>query len=281
MYTARAVTTVLGLSPARLRSYLKAGFVAPARGDDGQLQFSFQDLVLLRKAEGLVTQRIAPRRVHSALRKMREQMPDDVPLSQVQFTAEGRDVVVSDGATRWHPVSGQVLFDFEIPAAADAPTAALHELPRRPPPVDAAAAPLPKLTAQEYYERGCALEEGAPGEAQRMYRATLETDPAHADAQVNLGRLLHESGDPHAALAHYRAALTVRPRDGTAAFNLGVALEDLGRTGEAIEFYQRAIGIDANNADAHYNLARLFERSGKPESAVRHLMVYRQLTKKR
>src|SRR3954453_12783158 len=110
MYTVREVATVLGVKPGRLRAYLRAGLVTPQRGERGELRFSFQDLALLRKAEGLVTQRIAPRHVHDALRHLRRQLGDDVPLSGVQLEAEGRAVVVSDGAKRWDPSSGQVYF---------------------------------------------------------------------------------------------------------------------------------------------------------------------------
>jgi tetratricopeptide (TPR) repeat protein len=85
----------------------------------------------------------------------------------------------------------------------------------------------------------------------------------------------------YAALVHYRAALSIRPSDATAAFNAGVALEDLGANADAIIAYRRAIESDPRNPDAHYNLARLLEQSGKPDLAVRHLLLYRQLMKKR
>src|SRR5262245_35268850 len=271
MYTAREVTVVLGMSSGRLRSYLRAGLVAPAKGDDEELRFSFQDLVLLRKAEGLVTERIAPRRVQRALRLLRERLPNGVPLSGVQLTAEGSDVVVDDGEKRWHPDSGQVVFDFRRPAAriADAQVASLAQARATaavsPRSGGAALAPVATPTAYELYERGCSLEEAEPVMAREAYRQALEVDPHYADAHVNLGRLLHEAGEVHAALIHYRAALAVRPADATAAFNVGVALEDLASTGEAIDAYRAAINSQPANADAHYNLARLLEQTGRPE----------------
>ena len=50
---------------------------------------------------------------------------------------------------------------------------------------------------------------------------------------------------------------------------------------DAIAAYRRALESDPRNPDAHYNLARLLEQDGKPDLAVRHLLLYRQLTKKR
>jgi tetratricopeptide (TPR) repeat protein len=277
MYTVREVATVLGVRPSRLRAYLRSGLIAPRRGERGELRFSFQDLVLLRRAEGLVENRIPPRRVHDALRRLRERLGEDVPMLQMQLQAEGRSVVVSDGQQRWEPASGQVVFDFQ----RRGDRGALHELRLRPPPV--AAPPAEKaLTADQHYERGYAAEEAGDAKtAMAEYRRAVAADPALSDAQVNLGRLLHEAGQTEEALIHYQAALAVRRDDPIAAFNLGVALEDLGRRPEAIEAYRRAITISPESADAHYNVARLYEQSGDSESAIRHLLIYRRLTRKR
>jgi tetratricopeptide (TPR) repeat protein len=281
MFTAREVAAVLGLSSGRLRSYLKAGFVAPLRGDDGELRFSFSDLLLLRKAEGLVTDRIAPQRVHHALRKLRERLPSDASLAGVQLATDGREVVADDGHVRWKPASGQVMFDFDRSEPDRREGAPVTPLVRVRPPGTPANDEAEDMTAQQLYERGCAIEETAPGEARELYRRALARDPDYADAHINLGRLLHEAGEVNAALVHYRASLKVRPVDATASFNLGVALEDLRLPGEAIAAYEQAIVADPNAADAHYNVARLLEQAGKPEIAVRHLLIYRQLTRRK
>jgi tetratricopeptide (TPR) repeat protein len=279
MYTAREVATVLGLSAGRLRSYLRSGMVAPSRGDDGELRFTFQDLVLLRTAEGLVADRIPPQRVHRALRKLRERLPDGVPLSGIQLASDGREVLVDDGQVRWKADSGQVVFDFTRPVREEGASVTPLLKARQPdqPANDDGA----QLSALELYDRGCAIEEASPGEARELYRRALVRDPDYADAHVNLGRLLHEANEVHAALLHYRSALKMRPNDPTASFNVGVALEDLGMGPDAIEAYEKAIACDPNSADAHYNVARLLEQAGKPEVAIRHLLIYRQLTRRK
>jgi DNA-binding transcriptional MerR regulator len=286
MFTAREVAAVLGMSSGRLRSYLRAGFVAPVRGDDGELRFSFSDLLLLRKAEGLVTDRIPPRRVRHALQMLRDRMPSGVSLAGVQLATDGEEIVADDGQVRWTPASGQVVFDFARSAAAREEVgkgegAPVTPLIRMRPPGTPANDEGEDLTPQQLYERGCAIEDSSPGEARELYRRALVREPDYADAHINLGRVLHEAGELHAALLHYRSALKVRPLDPTASFNLGVALEDLGLVSEAITAYEQAIAADPNSADAHYNVARLLEQAGKPEIAVRHLLIYRQLTRRK
>jgi tetratricopeptide (TPR) repeat protein len=278
MYSVREVSAVLGISISRLRSYLRSGMVVPTRDERGQLRLSFQDLVFLRRAEGLVAQRIPARRVHTALRALAERMPDGLAAADLRLLGEGQDVVVEDDGKRWHATSGQTLFDFGQRTATEEGASVTPLTQKR-------TATQPQASSaeavREIYARACALEETAPGEAMTAYRGVLARDPDFVEAHVNLGRLLHESGDVYAALVHYRAALAIRPNDATAAFNVGVALEDLGATFDAISAYRRSIETDAHNPDAHYNLARLLEQAGKPDLAVRHLLLYRQLVKKR
>ena len=82
------------MSVGLVRSYARAGFLEPDRGSRGEYRFSFQDLVLLRTAKGLMAARIAPRKVRRALVKLKRQLPTGRPLSGVQIIAEGERIVV-------------------------------------------------------------------------------------------------------------------------------------------------------------------------------------------
>ncbi len=252
---------MLGLSPAQIRSFAHSGFLRPERGSHGELRFGFHDLVILRTAGELSAAHVPQRKVRRALERLREQFPDGRPLSGMRISADGERIVVRDGASVWNPESGQSLFDFSVDELAE--TASIAR---------------PSPDVEEMYAVACEIESSSPEQARQVYERLLQLDPEHADAHVNLGRLLHEDGAPAAAEQHYRRALDIDPEHETAAFNLGVALEDLGRSRDATAAYQHALEIDPQNADAHFNLAGLYERRGEKAAALRHLKMYRKLT---
>ncbi|HET8538595.1 MAG TPA: MerR family transcriptional regulator [Anaeromyxobacter sp.] len=269
-YRSSDVARMLDLPVAEVRRLARAGFVAAMRGPRNELRFSFQDLVLLRAAAGLVHARVPPARVRRALRQLRAQLPPGRPLTGARVAADGERVVVQEGGARWRPDTGQVLLDFGVADLARkvAPIVRAARRARAPGPLDADA----------WYRWGRDLEDAAPAEAKDAYRRALALDHAHAGAHLNLGRLLHEGGDAHGAELHYRLALASPAHRALAAFNLGVALEDQGLLDEALLAYARALEADRALADAHFNASRLLERIGRRADALRHLAEYRRLT---
>src|SRR5881398_3210586 len=253
-YTSRDVARLLRLTVAQVRDFARDGFLTPGRGPRGELLFSFQDLVILRTAKGLVAARIPTRRIRRALRRLRTELPRGRSLAELRITAEDDRIVVSDGESTWSPESDQMQLDF-----------AISDLATRAAPMARRTARAARLVEQDF-------------SAQDWYDLGLELDAHHADAHVNLGRLLHEQGLVEEAERHYRLALRETPEHATAAFNLGIALEDLDRPADAIDAYRTALTIDARLADAHFNLARLYEKAGKKAAALRHLSLYRRLT---
>ncbi len=258
---------MLGLSAPQVRRWARDGIVAPQRGPRGELRFSFHDLVLLRTARGLLAARVSAGRVKRALRRLRAQLPAGHSLAGVRVTVEGDRVVVRDGAALWHAESGQALLDFEVRDVAAGVAPLLREAARAAGDADA------------FYEWACDLEDGAPEQAREAYRRALALDPGHYGANVNLGRLLHESHDLAGAERHYRQALAARPGDAMALFNIGVALEDQGRHVEALAAYEASLAGDAGHADSHRNAGRLCEKLGRREQALRHLGAARRLAR--
>src|SRR5205814_9946858 len=93
-YTTEEVARLLGLSPAQIRSYTRAGFLSPsparAVGGRGELRFSFQDLVLLRAAKGLLAARIPAAKIRGSARRLQQQPPRGRGPSGRRLSAGGR-----------------------------------------------------------------------------------------------------------------------------------------------------------------------------------------------
>ncbi len=270
-YTSREASGLLDLSVGQIRSFVRAGFLDPERGERGEYRFSFRDLVMLRTAKGLLDKRVPAVRVRNALSELKRQLPQDQPITSVDLEAVGDAVVAKDGDRIWIPESGQSVFAFGDRGEIRAPTRLIPKLPTADP-VDA------EMTAEDWFELGCELETGAPKQARDAYRRALELEPEFREVRLNLGRLLHQSGELGAAEAHYRMAMIARPEDATAIFNLGVVLDDQGRSEEAVTAYERAIRTEPLFKDAYYNLARLLERLSRHQEALRVLGAYRKLT---
>jgi tetratricopeptide (TPR) repeat protein len=273
-YSAREVGRLLGLSEGRVRSFVRDGFLTPER-DGRTLVFSFQDLVLLRTAKGLIDARIAPARIRRVLKRLKTQLPDGRPLTGVAIGAVGNEIVVRDGKSQFNPEDGQGLFDFEVAELARKVAPIVERAARK------ARADQDSRTAEDWFELGCNLEVSSPSEARDAYRRVIELMPGHADAHVNLGRLLHEAGELDAAERHYRLAIDLDPNDAIAWFNLGLLLEARGQLELALAAYRRTVEQDPSAADAHYQLARVYEKLGQDTSAVRHLKIFRKLTQGR
>lgn len=277
-YSSQDVQRLLEISATQLRAFVTARFLTPARGERGRHLFTFQDIVLLRTAKGLIASKVSPARVRRALARLREQLPSDRPLTGVAISAEGDRVVVRDGASKWLPESGQAVFDFQVGdlarQVAPLPTKKTRKISEKDPQRGH------EVDAEGWYGLGCELEPKQPERAREAYARALALDPRHADAHINLGRLLHEQGDAGSAMIHYQLALGARPGDAIAAFNLATALEDLGRGAEAIQAYLQAISADPECADAYFNVARLYERDGDERAAIRYLKTYRRLLRR-
>jgi tetratricopeptide (TPR) repeat protein len=183
------------------------------------------------------------------------------------LVADGKRVLVHDHDQLWQPESGQLLFNLDLGQLANraAPIARRHAQRVQANPSE--------LSSEAWFDLGLDLEVVDLAEASDAYLRALELDPNHADAHVNLGRLLQQQGKMEEAARHYREA----PGHATAHFNLGTLLEEQGRSAEAIAAYTQALAIDDRLADAHFNLSRLYEKAGQDQAAFRHLRTYREI----
>jgi tetratricopeptide (TPR) repeat protein len=266
LFTTGEVAKILNLRDSRIRSFVRAGFLTPGRGQKKSLQFTFQDLLFLKTAKTLLDSRVPSNKIARMLSSLKRQLPDDQHLSRLKIYADGRRVVAWDGRSRWQPDSGQFLFNFD-------PRAIVQKVKFSRPPKRVQTS----LTAEQWFNLALELEASSIKEAQRAYHLALDLDPQMAKAHLNLGKLYHDGGELEKAGAHYQAALEIDAEDPSAHFNLGVLLEDLKRPQDAIRAYRDAIKREPSFADAHYNLGLLCESLGKKPEAVAHFRTARKI----
>ena len=267
-YSLRDVGKLLGLRRSIVCGLIDAGFVTPSRGSRGEYRFSFQDLVVLRAAQALVSADLSTTRILKSLRRLRAQIPPRVPLSGLRVEAVGDAVVVREGDAQWQTHDGQYVLRFQV----ESPGGRLAFLDAPTVPVQSADGSL--------FEQALDMEVSDPTSAVDLYRRAIEADPHHLGAYTNLGRLLHQRKELDAAEHVDREGLTRCGRDATLLFNLALVLEDLHRPSEAADTYRAALVEAPDLRDAHYNLALLCEAAGLKQEAIRHLSAYRKLGKK-
>jgi len=97
-------------------------------------------------------------------------------------------------------------------------------------------------------------------QAERAYRALIESAPGHAGSIHNLGLIEFQRGRVDDAIALYRRALAIAPDYDEAHNNLGVALEQQDRLDEARAAYQRALELNPGYATACNNLGDVLRK---------------------
>jgi tetratricopeptide (TPR) repeat protein len=274
-YSLGEVSKLLGLSRSIVTGLIDAGFVCPARGRRKEYRFTFQDLVMLRAARGLTEAGLSSTRILRSLRRLKSQLPNEVPRAGLRIEAMGDAVVVSEGDQQWQPEDGQYVLGFTVESTPRRGVSFIDQ-----PSSDAAPAPAhagDEHTGDEWFHRAMSLEEVDAEASCDAYRHAIAADPRYGPAYTNLGRMLHQQGRLREAESIYRLGLARCGPDSVSLFNLGVLLEDSNRSAEAAGLYRKALEASPEMADAHYNLALLCEAKGMRREALRHLSAYRKL----
>jgi tetratricopeptide (TPR) repeat protein len=265
-YATHDVSELIGLSPAQVRHYAHRGLLHPARGTRGEYRFSFQDVVLLRTAKGLLDARVSARKAYRVLLKLRDELAAARPLTAVRILADGRHVVVREDNSLWNAETGQGHLDFSDVGEPGAVAALAREDSDN-------ALDAEDLDSDDWYNLGLDLEEVDADRAPEAYQRAIALDPNNTDAYVNLGRLQQLHGQIKQAKKLYETALAQMPEHPLALYNLGTLFDELEEYDTAILYYRQALVVP----DAHFNLARIYELKGDELAALRHLRRYRQL----
>ena len=253
------VLRILHITPKQLSGWQRAG-LAPISDD-----FSFFDLIQLKKIRDLRAKRVRPATIRESLVAMRKQAAGmENPFLEARVLSVGSRVAFRHEGHTLEPVMGQFVIDFEPVGAV----------------VSAKVRPIARIeSVADLFARGVTLEEhpSTHDEAIAIYLRIVEEDPGHAAAHINLGTLYYNRQDYGSAEKYYRLAIGADSRYALAHFDLGNVLDETNRILEAIAAYRTAIQLAPTYADAHYNLALALERTGEPRSALLHWRTYVKL----
>jgi tetratricopeptide (TPR) repeat protein len=270
-YSLREAARILGVRPARLRSWERSALVRPSAQVDERPAFGFRDLVCAKAILVLLDHGVPLRRIRRTVDEVRERIPElDEPVAQLRVWIDGSDrVVVRHGEALFEP-TGQRVIDFALAPARPDDVATLE-------PPESAGRPDAE-TALEWFERGCRLDARPEtfGQAIEAYRRAIEADPDFADAHCNLGTVHHQQDRRDLARACYERALACDRAHLESNLNLAALLEEDGRDEAALAHYRAALRADPLRVEAHLAVALLYDRIGLRRRAREHWRRYLQ-----
>jgi len=261
-YSRADLQRILHLTPRQLPTWEKAGLVTA--GED----YSFFDLVQIKKVRDLCAQRVRPAVIRQSLEAMQKQVAGmENPLLEAGAFQSGHRIAFRHQGRLVEPIAGQFMFDF-----SSGESRVVASPPRNGP-------ELVVTDVADLFAHGIKLEENpaTQNEAINTYLKVLDMDPAHAAAHINLGTLYYNRQDYSLAERHYRSAIQIDPRYALAYFDLGNVLDETGRVQEAVNTYKTAIQLAPTYADAHYNIALAYEKMREPRKALQHWRAYVKL----
>jgi tetratricopeptide (TPR) repeat protein len=228
-----------------LRYMQKWGLIRANRSQ-GEPQYAFSDLAIIRQADGELA-------------------------AGNTFRAVLRSLIASH--------AGQLAFDFRI----EAQPAKVLQLKRPEPPPLAVLMDAPRpptSSADQLFLSASRLDDGDPAnfdDALAGYRRALEIDPYMVPALINLANIHYARDEIAEAQALYERAIALDADVFEAHFNLGNIFHDLGRYAEAQACYREAVKLNPAYADTHFYLAVTLEKSGLSTEARPHWRAYQQL----
>jgi len=265
LYTVAEVARLFGFKPSRLRYWDRSGLLGPSARLRGRNYYTFEDLVSVRAAKGLLAQGVPLQQVRRSVDCLRQAFPDTSrPLSELRVMADGRTVLVQDDAGAYEAETGQIVLDFRVESLESDVVRLLHFDHDD------------RARAYEHYLEGCRYDENERtfDEAEEAYKLALSLDPTLSNALTNLGNLEYRRNQIDEAEHYYRRALACDPEQPEALYNLGFLCFERDEIEQAILLFGQALESDPSFADAHFNMAMALEERGDCAAAHPHWLQY-------
>ena len=264
LYTTATLTDLLEVPPARVRAWVRAGLVRPAKVEHGVWHFDFRQVSAVKTLDHLIRSGVQPGRIRRSLQRLRRWLPEaQQSLDQLALLERNGQLLVRLEQGDLAAADGQLQLDFAAEGEGDAPA-----------PMRLYADVVPS-TAERWIAQGVEQERaGYLAEAAESYRQALQLGGPDAQVCFDLANVLAAQGQKREAMERYLQAVEVDRDFGDAWNNLGVLLCAIGRREAACTAFRRAIAANPNDARAHYNLADVLDDLRLRAEAAEHWRQY-------
>ena len=263
LYTTATLTDMLEIPPARIRAWVAAGLVRPAKTVHGVWHFDFRQVAAVKTLDRLIRSGVKPGRLRRSLGQLRNWLPQaEQSLEQLALLERDGELLVRLEQGGLSALDGQLQLDFSGGGNAAEAVAPLRLY----------AGP---STAAQWFEQGVEQQRaGYLAEAAESYRQALQVGGPAARVCFDLANVLRELGQRREAIERYLQAVEIDKDFGDAWNNLGIVLCDLGRKEAACTAFRRAIAADSGDARAYYNLADVLDELGLRAEAAEYWRHY-------
>ena len=297
-YSTRDAARILQVPEPRVRTWARMGGIVSKPGAE-RLEFTFQELLLLRTTRGLLEAGVPPRRVKRIWSSLKQHASDQLPLTHIRILAQGDRAIAWDGTSSWQADSGQMMLDLDGGATGEPiPNEPLATEPGRdaelelqkvelaPIRQEAELAPIrPEAELaprqQQVDETPVATDSSsrrkatilpfptatARSVAKSVASEDIDEDESEAEHWFRVGSEL-EASSPLEAREAYLKSLDADPNNADAHTNLGRLEHRAGDLAAAEARYRRAIQCAPDDSTAHFNLGVLLEDRRCPQAAV-------------
>jgi tetratricopeptide (TPR) repeat protein len=268
-WTAALLADVLGVPPAAVRHWIRAGLLLPSRRAGSLEWFGFEQFVVGRRLARLLAGGLSLREIDAKLAGLSGAGAPAHVLEQV--VADGRRLSIRSGG-RLLAAGGQLQFAFYT---VDLDDGVGDEVELAPLPFVVATAPPAEPAAADVSEMLDLADDleaaGEYVEAAEALRAVLQGHGPDPRVMFMLAELLYRAGDLTAARERYYAVIELDPDHLQARSSLGCVLAELGDHELALAALDGVLRQEPSYADAHWHVAGVLADLGRGREARHHL----------
>jgi tetratricopeptide (TPR) repeat protein len=261
-FSTRAAARILAVSPDRIRYWVKRRLINPTAMLGRKYRFAFNDLLVMRLAKELLTDRRHLEPIQRCFQRAREFVAPGRPVTSLKLLNDEGRIVVSEGGLLIEADTGQLLLDF-----------------RRERPKGLVEERFGPARVRERFEEARRVAEEDPLRALTIYSELVGREPGNFEAHMRLATLLERDGDLKGALRHLLGAAAIVPASSDVHLRLGVLYRRRGEQHLALMSLLRALECDPTAVEAHRNLAEIYDAMGRKRDAQKHLSALHHLIK--